>query len=82
MLRDFRPDAQSRPSSQPLLDMAAAVRGISSPGEEEQAALRFADQSHLNREFRHFIGMTPGQFEKAPTPLLNAILKLREDGLG
>lgn len=64
-----------------FLDMAAAVRGISDPGEEERAALRFSDQSHLNREFRHFIGMTPGQFERAQTPLLNAVLKLRHDGL-
>jgi AraC-like DNA-binding protein len=64
-----------------FLDMAAAVRGISDPDEEERAALRFSDQSHLNREFRHFIGMTPGQFERAQTPLLNAVLKLREDGL-
>ena len=64
-----------------FMDMAAAVRGISDPDEEERAALRFSDQSHLNREFRHFIGMTPGQFEKAQTPLLNAVLKLREDGL-
>ncbi|MEP6786068.1 MAG: helix-turn-helix domain-containing protein [Sphingomonadales bacterium] len=64
-----------------FLDMAAAVRGISDPGEEERAALRFSDQSHLNREFRHFIDMTPGQFEKAQTPLLNAVLKLRHDGL-
>jgi len=36
----------------------------------------------LNCEFRYFIGMTPGQFEKAQTPLLNAVLKLREDGSG
>lgn len=64
-----------------FLDMATAVRGISNPDAEERAALRFSDQSHLNREFRHFIGMTPGQFEKANTPLLNAVLKLREDGL-
>jgi AraC-like DNA-binding protein len=64
-----------------FLDMAAAVRGISDPDEEERAALRFSDQSHMNREFRHFVGMTPGQFEKAQTPLLNAVLKLRADGL-
>jgi AraC-like DNA-binding protein len=62
-----------------FLDMATAVRGISDPGEEERAALRFSDQSHLNREFRYFINMTPGQFEKTPTPLLNAVLQLRQD---
>lgn len=64
-----------------FLDMATAVRGISDPGAEERAALRFSDQSHLNREFRHFIGLTPGQFERVQTPLLNAVLKLRHDGL-
>jgi AraC-like DNA-binding protein len=62
-----------------FLDMAAAIRGISNPGDEERAALRFSDQSHLNREFRHFINMTPGAFEKAQTPFLDAVLKLRED---
>ncbi len=62
-----------------FLDMATAVRGMSDPDEDERAALRFSDQSHLNREFRYFIGMTPGAFEKASTPLLNAVLKLRQD---
>ncbi len=62
-----------------FLDMAAALRGISDPGEEERAALRFSDQSHLNREFRYFIKMTPGVFEKTPTPLMDAVLKLRQD---
>jgi AraC-like DNA-binding protein len=64
-----------------FLDMAAVFRGISNPDAEERAALRFSDQSHLNREFRHFVNMTPGAFEKASTPLLNAVLKLREDGI-
>lgn len=64
-----------------FLDMAAAVRGFSDPSAKERAALRFSDQSHLNREFRHFIGLTPGQFERVQTPLLNAVLKLRHDGL-
>ena len=62
-----------------FLDMAAALRGISDPGEDERAALRFSDQSHLNREFRYFINMTPGAFEKTPTPLMDAVLKLRQD---
>ena len=64
-----------------FLDMAAALRGMSQPDEEEQAALRFSDQSHLNREFRHFVGLTPGAFEKTATPLLNAVLQLRVAGL-
>lgn len=60
-----------------FLDMASAMRGLSAPSEEELAALRYYDQSHLNREFRHFIGMTPGQFAVTPTPLLTAGLELR-----
>lgn len=65
-----------------FLDMAAAMRGFSTPTEAELAALRYFDQSHLNREFRHFTGMTPGQFVKAVTPLQTAGLKLREEGKG
>ncbi|MBC7986734.1 MAG: AraC family transcriptional regulator [Sphingomonadaceae bacterium] len=64
-----------------FLDMAQAMRGFSSPSDEELAALRYFDQSHLNREFRRFIGMTPGAFAQAQTPLLTAGLKLRADGL-
>lgn len=60
-----------------FLDMASALRGLSAPSEEELAALRYYDQSHRNREFRHFIGMTPGQFAATPTPLLTAGLELR-----
>lgn len=60
-----------------FLDMASALRGLSAPSEEQLAALRYYDQSHLNREFRHFIGMTPGQFAATPTPLLTAGLELR-----
>lgn len=60
-----------------FLDMASAMRGLSQPGERELAQLRYYDQSHLTREFRRFIGMTPGQFAQAPTPLLTAGLELR-----
>lgn len=62
-----------------FLDMATAMRGFSDPSEEELAALRYFDQSHLNREFRRFTGMTPGTFAQAQTPLLNAGLKLRSE---
>lgn len=64
-----------------FLDMATAMRGFSDPDQEALAALRYFDQSHRTREFRHFIGMTPGAFEKASTPLLTAGLKLRAEGL-
>lgn len=62
-----------------FLDMAAAIRGLSSPSESNLAELRFFDQSHLNREFKRFTQMTPGQFKKAITPLQTAGLKLREE---
>lgn len=63
-----------------FLDMAQAMRGFSEPSAEQLAALRYFDQSHLNREFRHFFELTPGQFEKVTTPLFTAGLKLRADG--
>ena len=64
-----------------FLDMAQAKRGFSEPSAQQFAALRYFDQSHLNREFRHFFELTPGQFDKATTPLFTAGLKLRADGL-
>ncbi len=64
-----------------FLDTSQAMRGFGEPSAEQLAALRYFDQSHLNREFRHFFGMTPGQFDKATTPLFTAGLKLRADGL-
>ena len=62
-----------------FLDIAAAKREFSTPSERDLAELRFFDQSHLNREFKRFTRMTPGQFERATTPLLTAGLKLREE---
>lgn len=61
-----------------FLDMAAAMRGLGNPSDEALAALRYFDQSHLTREFRHFIGMSPKVFAQSNTPLLNAGLKLRD----
>jgi AraC-like DNA-binding protein len=63
-----------------FLDMAAALRGLSTPDEAQLAALRYFDDSHRNREFRHFTNMTPGAFAKATTPLFTAGLVLREEG--
>jgi AraC-like DNA-binding protein len=64
-----------------FLDMAQALRGFSAPSEQELASLRYFDQSHRNREFRHFVRMTSKAFEAASTPLLTAGLKLRADGI-
>ncbi len=64
-----------------FLDMAQAMRGFGAPSVEHLAALRYSDQSHRNREFRHFAGMTAGQFEKAVTPLFTTGLKLRAEGI-
>ena len=63
-----------------FLDMASAMRGLSDADQAELAALRFFDQSHLNREFRRYTGMTPGAFQRADTPLFTESLKLRVDG--
>lgn len=63
-----------------FLDMASAMRGLSDADETELAALRYFDQSHLNREFRRYTGMTPGAFQRAVTPLFTASLQLRVDG--
>lgn len=60
-----------------FLDMASVMRGLFEPDDEVLAELRFSDQSHLNKEFREFIGMTPRQFVQTPTPLLTAGLELR-----
>jgi len=62
-----------------FLDMAAAMRGLGDPDESYLAALRYFDQSHRTREFKHFIGMTPAEFERTPTPLLDAGIQLRQD---
>jgi len=60
-----------------FLDMATAMRGFSSPSEEQLAELRYFDQSHLTREFKRFAGMTPKAFQRAVTPLFTAGLNLR-----
>ncbi len=62
-----------------FLDMAAAMRGLGKPTDADLAELRYFDQSHLTREFKRFIGMTPAQFEASPTPLLTAGLELRQE---
>lgn len=63
-----------------FLDIATALRGLASPDDQQLAALRYCDQSHLTREFRFFVDMTPRRFLLSATPLFNAGLKLRAAG--
>ncbi|WP_058756623.1 AraC family transcriptional regulator [Sphingomonas endophytica] len=61
-----------------FLDMAAVMRGLAVPSADELAELRFYDASHLNREFREFVGMTPAQFRRTQTMLLTPSLEVRQ----
>jgi AraC-like DNA-binding protein len=60
------------------LDMAAHLRGVADQAEAEQLALRYFDQSHLNREFTELFGMTPVQFVRTPQPLMTITLEARQ----
>jgi AraC-like DNA-binding protein len=64
-----------------FLELASTIRGMSSPDEAHLASLRFFDQSHMNREFKRFLGLTPKAFRTAHTPLFDAGLQLRVEGL-
>ena len=60
------------------LDMAAHLCGVADQAEAEDLALRYFDQSHLNREFTELFGMTPVQFVRTPKPLLTISLEGRQ----
>jgi AraC-like DNA-binding protein len=60
------------------LDMAAHMRGVADHNEAEELALRYFDQSHLNREFTELFGMTPVQFVRTPQPILTTTLEARQ----
>ncbi|MFN4113731.1 MAG: helix-turn-helix domain-containing protein [Sphingomonadaceae bacterium] len=60
------------------LDMAAHLCGVADQAEAEQLALRYFDQSHLNREFTELFGMTPVQFVRTPQPLMTISLEARQ----
>ncbi|MCL9983162.1 MAG: helix-turn-helix domain-containing protein [Erythrobacter sp.] len=60
------------------LDIAAHLRGVADDSEAEEAALRFFDQSHMNREFRAFFGMTPREFARTPQPFMTLTLEARQ----
>ncbi len=60
------------------LDMAAHLRGVADRAEEDEATLRYYDQSHMVREFTELFGMTPRQFVETPQPLLTLSLESRQ----
>ncbi len=60
------------------LDMAALLLGVTREEEEAEMRLRYFDQSHLNREMRHFFDMTPGQISNDPHPLLRITMEIRQ----
>ncbi len=60
------------------LDIASHLLGVAHDSEAEEAALRFFDQSHMIREFRHFFGTTPRQFARTPQPFMTLTLEARQ----
>lgn len=60
------------------LDMAAHLKGVADASEAEELALRYFDQSHLNRDFVDLFGMTPTQFVRTPQPLMTLTLEHRQ----
>lgn len=59
-------------------DLAAQLLGVGDPGEADDLILRYFDQSHIIREFRHFFGLTPRQFRLADRPILRLSLESRQ----
>lgn len=60
-----------------ILDLAAQLCGVADE-EEEDIFLRFFDQSHLIREFTHFLGITPRAFRSKRNSLLTLSLEIRQ----
>lgn len=61
-----------------VLDLAAQLLGVGDPDEAEDLILRYFDQSHIIREFRHFFGLTPRQFRLIDRPILRLSLESRQ----
>ena len=61
-----------------VLDMASHLRGVADDAEGEALALRYYDQSHMIRDFQHFIGQSPMQFMARPQPILTLSLETRQ----
>lgn len=61
-----------------VLDLAANLRGVAEQDEAEELALRYFDQSHVNRDFLEFFGMTPVRFLRTEMPLMTMALEQRQ----
>ena len=57
-----------------VLDIAAHLRGVADNREEEEAALRFFDQSHMIREINRFVGRTPARLKDPDSPYLSEMI--------
>ena len=58
--------------------MASHLRGVADDSEAEALALRYYDQSHLIRDFQHFLEQTPMQFVMNPQPIFTLSLEVRQ----
>lgn len=60
------------------MDMVAVLLGVALEEEEQELRLRYFDQSHLIREMRHYLSMTPGQLQQGAHPLLGITMEIRQ----
>ncbi len=64
-----------------LRTMAAVIHDPAANWAEALDA-QYYDQSHFNRDFREFFGMSPEQYRRAPHPIIGAAAKARMKALG
>ncbi|KLE34433.1 AraC family transcriptional regulator [Aurantiacibacter luteus] len=78
VVRDFGMSPKSVLRRARALDMASQIIGFADRAEAEEHALRFYDQSHLNRDFRDLFGMTPSEFARRSDPIMALALEARQ----
>ena len=76
--RDFGISPKHAQRRARALDMAALLLGVTREEDEAEMRLRYFDQSHLNREMRHFFDVTPGQMKNDAHPLLRITMEIRQ----
>lgn len=78
VLRDFGMPPKQVLKRARALDMASYLRGVGDEDEGDALALRYYDESHLNREFIELFNIAPRQFAARPQPLLTLQLEIRQ----